>query len=162
MLWPTPLQGVQLHAVGMQVAWWHAGGARCASPNGGSGMQAAGKRHAGQRVLDLPKLLFKIQPNLVEFWVAILAGPGRFMDSACALLADVLPVSSHKSAFKIRTKIQPNSVEFWVAILAGPRRFYELLRLGANGCDLPPARCHGAQPPTIRKGFKRLRVATHT
>ena len=83
------------------------------------------------------------------------------MDSACALLADVVPVSSHKSAFKIRTKIQPNSVEFWVTILAGPRRFYELLRLGANGCDLPPARCHSAQPPTIRKGFKRPRVATH-
>ena len=77
------------------------------------------------------------------------------MDSACALLADVVPVSSHKSAFKIRTKlnqiwlnfgwqfwrvqgafwmksafkirakIQPNLVEFWVAILAGPRRFLD-------------------------------------
>ena len=43
------LQGMQLHAVGMQAAcrrgmqvtWRHAGGARCASPNGGSGRQAA-------------------------------------------------------------------------------------------------------------------------
>ena len=42
------------------------------------------------------------------------------MDSACALLADVVPVSSQKSAFKIRTKIQPNLAEFWVAIFAGP------------------------------------------
>ena len=47
-----------------------------------------------------------------QFW----RGPGRFMDSACALLADVVLVASHKSAFKIRTKIQPNLVEFWVAI----------------------------------------------
>ena len=69
------------------------------------------------------KIRTRIQPNLVEFWVAILPGPGRFMDSACALLADVVPVSSQKSAFKIRTKIQPNLVEFWVAILAGPKRF---------------------------------------
>ena len=58
------------------------------------------------------KSAFKNSTKLVEFWVAILAGPGRFMDSACALLADVVPVSSHKSAFKIRTKIQPNLVEF--------------------------------------------------
>ena len=51
------------------------------------------------------------------------------MDSACALLADVVPVSSRKSAFKIRTKIQPNLVEFWVAISAGPRRFLDEIRL---------------------------------
>ena len=47
------------------------------------------------------------------------------MDSACALLADVVPASSHRSAFNNRTKIQPNLVEFWVAILAGPRRFLD-------------------------------------
>ena len=38
---------------------------------------------------------------------------------------NAVPVSSHKSAFKIRTKIQPNLVEFWVAILAGPKRFLD-------------------------------------
>ena len=93
------------------------------------------------------KIRTKIQANLVEFWMAILAGPGRFMDSACALLADVVQVSSQKSAFsahcllmlfsvssqksafKIRTKIQPNLIEFWVAILAGPRRFLDEISL---------------------------------
>ena len=50
-------------------------------------------------------------PNSVEFWVAILAGPGRFLDPACALLADVVQVSSQKSAFKARTKIQLDLVE---------------------------------------------------
>ena len=51
------------------------------------------------------------------------------MDSACALRADVVPASSHKSAFKIRTKIQLNLVEFWVAILAGPGRFLDEISL---------------------------------
>ena len=40
------------------------------------------------------------------------------MASACALLADVVPVSSHKSAFKIRTKIQPNLIFLYINILA--------------------------------------------
>ena len=66
-----------------------------------------------------------IQPNLVEFWMAILAGPGRFLDSACAFLADVVQVSSQKTGHKIHGKIQPNLVEFWIAILAGPRRFLD-------------------------------------
>ena len=67
----------------------------------------------------------KIQPDLVDYWMAILAGPGRFLDSACAFLADVVQVSNQKSAYKIRTKIQLNLVEFWMAILAGPGRFLD-------------------------------------
>ena len=47
----------------------------------------------------------------VKFWVASLAGPGHFLDAACALLADVVQVSSRKSAFKARAKIQLDLVE---------------------------------------------------
>ena len=49
--------------------------------------------------LGPPKLPPKIQPNFVEFWVAILAGPGCFLDAACAFFADVVQVPSQKSAF---------------------------------------------------------------
>ena len=39
--------------------------------------------------------------------------------------ADVVQVSSQKSAAKIRRKIQPNFVEFWMTILAGSGRFLD-------------------------------------
>ena len=72
VLWPTPAQGVQLHAVGMQAACrrgmqvvWRLG-ELCVAERG-HGMQAAGRRYAGQSVLDLPKLPTKIEPNLAEF-----------------------------------------------------------------------------------------------
>ena len=69
------------------------------------------------------KFTEKNQPNLVESLVAILEGPGRFWDLACALLADVFQVSSQKSAFKARTKIQLNLVDFPASVWAGPEHF---------------------------------------
>ena len=65
--------------------------------------------------------------KLVEFWVAILAGPGSFLDPARALLADVVQLSSQKSASEARAKIRLNLVDFSVAVWAGP------------GCFLDPA-----------------------
>ena len=62
------------------------------------------------------------------------------MDSACALLADINPASSHKSAFKIRAKIQPNLVEYLVAILAEPGRFMD--SACALLADIVPASSH--------------------
>ena len=74
----------------------------------------------------------KNQLNVVDFSVAVWAGPGCFLDPACALLVDVVQVSSQKSDFKagnqatkFTEKNQPNLVEFCVAILAGPGRFLD-------------------------------------
>ena len=61
--------------------------------------------------------------------MAILPEPGRFIDSTCALLADIVPALSQKSVFKIRTKIQPNLVEVWGAILTNPRRFLDKISI---------------------------------
>ena len=47
------------------------------------------------------------------------------MDSTCPLLADIIPASSQKSVFKIRTKIHSNLIEFGMAILADPGRFMD-------------------------------------
>ena len=78
------------------------------------------------------KIRTTIQPNLVELWVTILAGPGRSMDSACALLADVVQVSSHTSAFKIRS------------ILAGPGRFDLHATCLPPACRCPRSATHSA------------------
>ena len=51
-------------------------------------------------------------------------GPGHFLDPACALLADVVQVSSQKSAFKARTKVHLNLVDFSAAVWADPGCFF--------------------------------------
>ena len=101
------------------------------------------------------KFTEKNQPNLVELWVAVLAGPGRFLDSACALLADVVQVSNQKSAFKMGTKIQPYLepylVEFSVTVWAG------------QGCFLDPACAllvDVVQVSNQKSGFKAGNQAT--
>ena len=76
----------------------------------------------------------QIQPHVVEFWMAILAGPGRFLDSACALLADVVQVSSQKSAFKTGKKINNMWLNFgwqfgWVQDACWTRPAHCLLML---------------------------------
>ena len=64
------------HAVGMQAACrrgMQVGMAACSwgalrrRTGAAACRRQAGRRHAGQSVLDLPKLLYRVQPNLVEF-----------------------------------------------------------------------------------------------
>ena len=86
--------------------------------------------------------------------MAILAGPGRFLDSACALLADVFQLSSQKSAFKARTTIQLNLVDFSVAVVAvwaGPGCFLD------PGCALL---VDVVQVSSQKSGFKAGNQAT--
>ena len=46
----------------------------------------------------------KIQPNLVEFWMTILAGPGRFLDSACAFLLMLFRLQARNQLPKLAQK----------------------------------------------------------
>ena len=56
--------------------------------------------------------------------MAVLACPGRFLDPARALLADVVQLSNQKSALEARAKIRLNLVDFSVAVWAGPEHFF--------------------------------------